>query len=190
MTHDVWVAGVDEAGRGPWAGPVAVGAVILDPRQPIEGLNDSKKLSEKQRDALAPIIKARAKSWSVVLVSAREIDKINILQATFKGMRLAVSQLAISPHSALIDGNRVPPDFPVDAEAIIKGDSKILAISAASILAKVARDQYMDELDIKWPGYGFSQHKGYGTPQHQAALLKLGPCEEHRRSFAPVRKLL
>lgn len=181
------VAGVDEAGRGPLAGPVAVAAVMLDPERRIDGLGDSKRLSEAAREALFPQIQARALAWSIVMVHADEIDRLNILQATLSGMRRAVEDLGIRPEHVLVDGNRVPPGLGVTAEAIVKGDAKIAAISAASILAKVARDAWMRDLDSHHPGYGFAIHKGYPTPMHLEALQRLGPCTAHRKSFSPVR---
>lgn len=181
------IAGVDEAGRGPLAGPVAVAAVILDPARRFDGLGDSKELTEAKREALIPFIEANALAFSIVLVHADEIDSLNILQATLEGMRRAVASLGIRPTRVLIDGNRVPPRLGLDAEAIVKGDAKIAAISAASILAKVTRDRWMLELDAAHPGYGFAAHKGYPTPEHLDALRRLGPCPAHRRSFAPVR---
>lgn len=191
MTDPSWrlpgLAGVDEAGRGPLAGPVAVAAVILDPARRIEGLGDSKGLTEAQRDALFPRIQTQALAWSIVLVHADEIDRLNILQATLEGMRRAIATLSITPTRVLIDGNRVPSGLRVDAEAVVKGDANIAAISAASILAKVTRDRWMLELDAAHPGYGFAAHKGYPTPAHLDALKRLGPCPAHRRSFAPVR---
>jgi len=181
------VAGVDEAGRGPLAGPVAVAAVILDPARRIDGLGDSKALTEARREALFPRIQSQALAWSIMLVHADEIDRLNILQATMTGMRRAVAALAIAPSRVLVDGNRVPPGLGIAAEAIVKGDAKVAAISAASILAKVARDRWMRELDATHPEYGFALHKGYPTPEHLEALRRLGPCPAHRRSFAPVR---
>lgn len=183
-------AGVDEAGRGPLAGPVSVAAVILDPRRPIAGLDDSKKLSRRQRDALYPQIIESALAWHIVFVAAAQIDRVNILNATLDGMRLALLGLSQQPSLALIDGNRLPTALPCPARAIIGGDGLEPAISAASILAKVARDRHMDSLDTRYPGYGFRQHHGYPTAQHLEALRRLGPCAEHRRSFAPVRALL
>ena len=182
--------GVDEAGRGPWAGPVVVAAVRLDPSRPLEGLNDSKALSEKRREALFPLIQAQALAFSIQFVSAQEIDQSDILRATFEGMRRAAQAVWAPGYAARIDGNLVPPNFPCTAEAVVKGDAKVAAIAAASILAKVARDRYMAELENRWPGYGFAQHKGYGTAFHQAALQQLGPCVEHRTSFKPIRALL
>jgi ribonuclease HII len=169
---------------------VAVAAVILDPERPIDGLGDSKAISEAKREALFPIIQAQALAWHVVFVTAEEIDALNILKATMEGMRRAVQGLSVSPSKVLVDGNRVPPGMPVLCEAIVKGDAKVQAIGAASILAKVARDRWMIDLDAQHPGYGFAIHKGYPTPDHLEALRKLGPCPEHRRSFAPVRALL
>lgn len=184
------LAGVDEAGRGPLAGPVAVAAVILDPARRIAGLGDSKALSEARREALFPQIQSQALAWSVVLVQAEEIDRLNILQATLAGMHRAVQALPIRPSKVLVDGNRLPPELGVDAEAIVRGDARIAAISAASILAKRSRDRWMLELDAHHPGYGFAAHKGYPTPAHLDALRRLGPCPAHRRSFAPVRAVL
>ncbi len=181
------VAGVDEAGRGPLAGPVAVAAVVLDPERPIAGLNDSKQLSEARRDALYPQIIERAAAFHIVLVSAAEIDRLNILQATFQGMRQAVAGVAHLARSARIDGNKVPPGLCVPGQFLIGGDGKDAAIAAASILAKVTRDRYMLDLHQRLPHYGFDRHKGYGTAAHLAALQLHGPCDEHRYSFAPVR---
>lgn len=183
-------AGIDEAGRGPLAGPVCVAAVILDPARPITGLDDSKRLTAKRRDALFPLIKERALAWHIVLVDCAEIDRINILQATMSGMRQAAAGLSTTPELALIDGNRVPDALPCPGRAIVGGDHLVAAISAASILAKVHRDRYMVELDARYPGYGFAGHKGYGVKTHMQALERLGPCPEHRRSFAPVRRCL
>jgi ribonuclease HII len=181
------LAGVDEAGRGPLAGPVAVAAVILDPARRIDGLGDSKALTEARREALFPRIQSDALAFAIVLVHADEIDRLNILQATMAGMRRAVAGLAARPSRMLVDGNRVPVGLGIDAEAIVKGDAKIAAISAASILAKVARDRWMRDLDATHPEYGFAVHKGYPTPEHLDALRRFGPCPAHRRSFAPVR---
>jgi len=182
------VCGVDEAGRGPWAGPVVAAAVILTPGNIPPGLNDSKKLTEARRDALfEPIMNAAL--VGVGIVTASRIDEINILQATYQAMRQAVTALARAPHVALIDGNRAPP-LACRAETVIEGDGKCLSIAAASIIAKVTRDRIMHELDGRHPGYGFAAHKGYGTAAHQAALARLGPCAEHRRSFAPIRAIL
>jgi len=183
-------AGVDEAGRGPLAGPVAVAAVILDPAHPIPGLDDSKKLSEKKREALYPLILERALACCIVLVEADEIDRLNIFQATMAGMSRAVAGLSLAPHEALIDGNKLPKDLSCPGRAIVGGDALEPAISAASILAKVSRDRLMVAMEETFPGYGFAVHKGYPTPSHLAALERLGPCPQHRRSFAPVRRLL
>ena len=184
------IAGVDEAGRGPLAGPVVVAAVILDPAQPIEGLADSKQLSEKRRERLFPLIIQRALAHAIVRVEAGEIDRVNILQATLLGMKRALESLAIAPTLALIDGNRIPPSLPCPGRAIVGGDASEPAISAASILAKVTRDRILVEYESRWPGYGFARHKGYPSPAHLEALHRLGPCPEHRRSFAPVRAAL
>ena len=188
-TH-LLVAGVDEAGRGPLAGPVSVAAVILDPSRPIAGLNDSKKLSEKKREMLYPLIVERALAWHIEFVAAEEIDALNILQATLTGMRRALCALSPMAHLARIDGNHLPRDLPCPAEAIIGGDAIEPAIMAASILAKVARDARMRELHAQFPHYGFDRHKGYPSAAHRAALLKHGPCPQHRRSFAPVQRAL
>jgi ribonuclease HII len=186
----VRIAGVDEAGRGPLAGPVCVAAVILDPARPIDGLNDSKKLSERRRDALFPLIRERALAWRIEFVEAGEIDALNILQATLTGMRRALLALAPAAELALVDGNRLPRDLPCPARAIVGGDGLEPAIMAASILAKVARDRRMVELHAHYPQYGFDGHKGYPSPAHLAALRTHGPCPQHRRSFAPVRDAL
>lgn len=190
MSGLLLVAGVDEAGRGPLAGPVSVAAVILDPARPIAGLGDSKALSEARREALAPLIREQALAWHLEWVWPAEIDRLNILQATLAGMARALRALKPAPASALIDGNRLPRDLPCPAQALVKGDAREPAIMAASILAKVARDEYMHALDQRYPGYGFALHKGYPTPVHFEALRRLGPCAEHRRSFAPVRALM
>jgi ribonuclease HII len=182
-------AGVDEAGRGPLAGPVTVAAVILDPGQTIVGLGDSKKLSKKRREALFPEILERSLAWSIVEVSVEEIDRINILQATLVGMKRAVEQLSPAPHLALIDGNH-SPSLDCEVKTIVQGDSLVPAISAASILAKVSRDRLMEKMHQQYPGYGFDQHKGYPTAGHLRQLQEMGPCEIHRKSFAPVRNLL
>ena len=184
------IAGVDEAGRGPLAGPVAVAAVILDPLRPIAGLNDSKKLSEAKREALYPLILERALAWRIELVEAAEIDALNILQATLTGMRRALCALSPAADFARIDGNRLPRDLPCPAEALVGGDATEAAIMAASILAKVARDRLMVALHEEFPEYGFALHKGYPTPAHLAALASHGPCAHHRRSFAPVMRVL
>ncbi len=184
------IAGVDEAGRGPLAGPVAVAAVILDPSRPIAGLNDSKQLSEAKREALYPLILERALAWRIELVEAAEIDALNILQATLTGMRRALRALSPAAEFARIDGNRLPRDLPCPAEALVGGDAIEPAIMAASILAKVARDRLMVALHQEFPVYGFALHKGYPTPAHLAALASHGPCAHHRRSFAPVMRAL
>ncbi len=181
------VAGVDEAGRGPLAGPVTVSAVILN--ESIAGLDDSKKLSEAQRLALVETIKAHALSWSVVHVSVEKIDQINIFQATMLGMQNAVKKLAMKPDKILVDGNKTP-DFGIQANAIIGGDGIEPAISAASILAKCARDQLMVAMHDEFPHYGFAQHKGYGTKKHVNAINEYGPCKHHRKTFAPVKHML
>jgi ribonuclease HII len=183
------VAGVDEAGRGPLAGPVVAAAVILDDARPIRGLADSKVLTARRREQLHDLIRAQALCCSVALASVEEIDRLNILQATLLAMRRAVEGLRLRPHRVLVDGNRVPV-LPVPVEAIVKGDAKVAAISAASILAKVERDRLCAELHAAHPAYGFDGHKGYPTPEHLAALREHGPCPEHRRSFAPVRDCL
>ncbi|MBK6729311.1 MAG: ribonuclease HII [Xanthomonadales bacterium] len=183
------IAGVDEAGRGPLAGPVVVAAVILDPARPIAGLADSKQIGDRRREALECEIRARALAFQIVEVDAATIDRINILQATLQGMREALLRLTISPDEALLDGNHLPRDLPCAARAIVDGDALIAEISAASILAKVHRDRLLVELDAAYPGYGFATHKGYPTAAHLAALERLGPCPAHRRSFAPVRRV-
>ena len=183
------VCGVDEAGRGPLAGPVFAAAVILDPRKPIEGLRDSKKLSEARRDELAPLIKEHALAWAIAECSCEEIDTLNILHATMLAMRRAVEALAMLPTIALIDGNRCPP-MDVRAHAVVEGDDKVHAISAASILAKTARDAALVQLHAQYPQYCFDQHKGYSTALHLERLRLHGPSPVHRRSFAPVRELL
>lgn len=180
------ICGIDEAGRGPWAGPVTAGAVILDARQPIEGLTDSKKLSEKKRQALEPLIKAHATAWGLGWASPEEIDALNIRQANHLAMRRAVEAMGLAPSAIIIDGNDVPDALPCAARAIVKGDLTEPCISAASILAKTARDRVMVEMDDAYPGYGFAAHKGYGTKVHSDALTQLGPCDIHRMSFKPV----
>lgn len=189
-TRPLRIAGVDEAGRGPLAGPVSVAAVILDPDRPIDGLNDSKQLSEAAREALFPLIRERALAWRIEFVEREEIDRLNILQATLTGMRRALEALSPAADLARIDGNRLPRDLPCAAEALVGGDALEPAIMAASILAKVARDARMRELHAQWPQYGFDRHKGYPSPAHLAALAAHGPCPEHRRSYAPVRDAL
>ena len=185
----ILICGVDEAGRGPLAGPVSAAAVILDPAHPIEGLADSKKLSEKQRDRLAPIIRERALAWAVAYAEVGEIDQINILQATLLAMKRAVQALHIQPQQVLVDGLYCPQTG-IPSQAIVKGDSKIAAISAASILAKTARDAFMLKLHEQYPQYGFDGHKGYPTAAHLAALREHGVSDVHRRSFRPVREAL
>jgi ribonuclease HII len=179
--------GIDEAGRGPWAGPVVAAAVVLDATRIPTGLNDSKKLTEAKREALFDPIMAVARV-GVGIVDATRIDETNILAATLEAMALAVAQLSPSPTLALVDGNR-PPKLSIPVRTIVGGDAKCLSIAAASIIAKVTRDRIMRELDLKFPGYEFSRHKGYGTSAHHAALQRLGPCPIHRMSFAPVAKL-
>lgn len=188
-----WVCGVDEAGRGPLAGSVVAAAVILDPSKPIDGLKDSKKLSAKVRDELFDIIIRDSKAWCIAEASAAEIDSINILQATMLAMKRAIEGLEKTlgrlPDKALIDGNRCPK-VNIEMEAIVKGDSKVQAISAASILAKVTRDRDMQVLHEAYPMYGFNQHMGYPTPMHVEALKEFGPCPAHRKTFAPVREVM
>lgn len=176
------VCGVDEAGRGPLAGPVCAAAVILPPDCAIEGLNDSKKLTDKRRRALYDVIVEQAVAYGIAFASHQEIDEVNILQATFLAMRRAASQLAVQPELVLVDGNR-DPQLGLPSQTIVKGDSLSASIAAASILAKVTRDRWMEELDAKYPQYGFAIHKGYGTKRHYAALTEFGPCEEHRQTF-------
>ena len=194
QTSLVWdvgglVAGVDEAGRGPLAGPVMAAAVILDDRRPIVGLADSKKISPRRREALFDEIRAQALCCSIAQASVEEIDALNILQATLLAMRRAVMGLRLPPKLVLVDGNRLPV-LDVRAEAIVKGDDKVPAISAASILAKVSRDRWCQDYHQQFPQYGFDQHKGYGTAEHLAALRMHGPCPQHRRTFKPVTHLL
>lgn len=183
------IAGVDEAGRGPLAGPVVAAAVILDDRAPIKGLADSKQLSERRREQLYDEIRAKALCCSVAQASVEEIDRLNILQATLLAMQRAVLGLRLKPAKVLVDGNRLPA-LDVLAEAVVSGDALVPAISAASILAKVTRDRLLLKLHDQFPGYGFDRHKGYGTAQHLLALRTLGPLEAHRRSFAPVARAL
>ncbi|SUT86950.1 ribonuclease HII [Actinobacillus ureae] len=183
------IAGVDEVGRGPLVGAVVTAAVILDPNNPIEGLADSKKLSEKKRLLLAEEIKAKALCWSLGRAEPEEIDQLNILHATMLAMQRAVAGLNIWPDFVLVDGNYIPT-LPMPAQAVIKGDSLVAEISAASILAKVARDQEMDELDKQYPEYGFAKHKGYPTKLHFEKLEQFGATPFHRKSFAPVKKIL
>jgi ribonuclease HII len=183
------IAGVDEAGRGPLAGPVVAAAVILDDRKPIQGLADSKKLSAKRREALFDEIRAKALCCSIAQASVQEIDQLNILQATLLAMRRAVLGLRLPPKLVLVDGNRLPA-LEMRAQAIVKGDATVPSISAASILAKVSRDRWCVDYHQLFPHYGFAQHKGYGTAEHLAALRQHGPCPEHRRSFRPVAECL
>lgn len=190
VVSDARIAGVDEAGRGPLAGPVVAAAVILRPDQPLTGLADSKKLGAARREYLDGRIRASALDCAIAMVSAGEIDQENILNASLRAMREALHALNPLPDRALIDGNRCPGDLRCPAEAIVRGDATEPAISAASILAKVARDRLMRDLDARYPGYGFARHKGYPTQAHLDALDRLGPCPEHRLSFAPVRKRL
>ena len=186
----IWQAGVDEAGRGPLVGSVFAAAVVLPNEYDLPGLTDSKKLSERRRDELAVLIKQQALAWCVAAASVEEIDRLNILHATMLAMRRAVHGLERLPEKVWIDGNRVPPDLGCEAEAVVKGDSKIIQISAASVLAKTARDAEMYALAERYPQYGFERHKGYGTAEHLAALQRHGALPEHRRSFAPVREIL
>lgn len=183
------VAGVDEVGRGPLCGDVVTAAVILDPSRPIQGLNDSKKLNEKKRDLLYGEICEKALAWAIGRASVAEIDRLNILQATMLAMQRAVQGLSVTPTLVLIDGNRCP-SLPMRAEAIVKGDGLIAEISAASVLAKVVRDREMQSADLLYPGYGLAGHKGYPCPVHLEALARLGITPIHRRTFAPVRKIL
>lgn len=185
--NDGLLAGVDEVGRGPLAGAVVAAAVILPPDHGIEGLADSKRLSPARRETLACLIRERATVWALGRAEPEEIDAINILHAALRAMTRAVAALAIAPETVWVDGNRCP-ELPMPARAIIGGDGSIPSISAASILAKVARDAEMTALDARYPGYGFAAHKGYGTAAHCAALARLGPCPIHRMSFAPVRR--
>jgi ribonuclease HII len=187
--HQQLIASVDEAGRGPLAGPVIAAAVILDATNPIEGLADSKVLSASRREELAALIKERALCWALGRAEVEEIDRLNILRASLLAMKRAVSALSLPPELALVDGNQAP-DLDCPVRTVVRGDATVPAISAASILAKVARDAEMDELDRRFPGYGFSRHKGYPTPAHLLSLETLGVSSIHRRSFAPVRKLL
>ncbi|AEX22877.1 ribonuclease HII [Vibrio natriegens] len=183
------IAGVDEVGRGPLVGDVVTAAVILDPSNPIEGLNDSKKLSEKKRLALLPEIKEKALAWAVGRCSPQEIDELNILQATMVAMQRAIAGLNVQPDLVLIDGNRCP-ELPMDAQAVVKGDLRVAEISAASIIAKVVRDTEMEELDKQYPQFGFAKHKGYPTKAHFDAIEQHGVIDEHRKSFKPVKRAL
>jgi ribonuclease HII len=184
-----FIAGVDEVGRGPLVGDVVTAAVILDPNNPIDGLTDSKKLSEKKRNLLSEEIKEKALCWAIGRADPSEIDELNILHATMLAMQRAVAHLSIQPNFVFIDGNRCP-DLPMSSEAVVKGDSLVPEISAASILAKVARDNEMDELDKVYPDFGFAKHKGYPTKLHFEMLAKYGPTPQHRKSFKPVRNAL
>lgn len=183
------VCGVDEAGRGPLCGPVVAAAVILDPARPVEGLDDSKKLSERARERLALLIRERALAWAVAEASVEEIDRLNILQATMLAMQRAVAAIGVAPQEVRIDGNRCPA-LPYPARAIVQGDATEPSISAASILAKTARDEAMRVLDGRYPQYGLARHKGYPTAAHLAAIERHGVADFYRRSFAPVRKLI
>ncbi len=183
------IAGVDEAGRGPLAGPVVAAAVILDPMRPIAGLKDSKQLTEEAREQLAPIIKERALDWSVAHATVEEIDELNILQATMLAMKRAVAGLTVRPNLVLVDGNRVP-HLDIAVNAVVGGDETVAAISAASIIAKTTRDHWLMDLDRQYPEYGFAKHKGYGTAEHMAAIEKYGPLPVHRKSFGPIKKLI
>jgi ribonuclease HII len=189
IPNHIYLAGVDEVGRGPLAGPVVAAAVILDPENPIEGLADSKKISEKKRELLDRVIRESALAWSLGRAEVEEIDGLNILHASLLAMRRAVEGLSLAPDHALVDGNRCP-DIPCSVEAVVGGDSSVPVISAASIIAKVARDREMVELDRRYPGYGLARHKGYPTKAHLEALQRLGVSDIHRRSFAPVKKVL
>lgn len=183
------IAGVDEAGRGPLAGPVVAAAVILDPSRPVKGLADSKKLSAQTRSLLAEEIRCSAIAWAIGRIDHVEIDRINILQASLLAMKLAVEALAVMPEHVVVDGNQCPRII-LSVEAIVRGDETVPAISAASILAKVCRDEEMVALDTIYPGYGFARHKGYPTADHLTALERLGPSPIHRRSFGPVNRLI
>ncbi len=184
-----WIAGIDEAGRGSLAGPVMAAAVILDPKKPVEGLRDSKKLTACQRERFAGMIKARALAWSLGHAEVAEIDQINILQATLLAMKRATEALAIQPCHIMVDGNN-SPDLACRVTTVIKGDQSDPAISAAAILAKVARDELMVAMDRRYPGYGLAKHKGYPTKQHRQTLLIMGATAIHRRSFKPVQLVL
>lgn len=187
--HGLLLAGVDEVGRGPLAGPVVASAVILDPEKPIEGLADSKKISDKKRDLLFDEIRQKALAWSISRASVAEIDQLNILHASMLAMKRAIEALSPTPEYVLVDGNRCP-QISIPCEAVIKGDDRVACISAASILAKVTRDREMIELDLEYPGYGLAKHKGYPTKAHIEALHKLGVNDLYRRSFKPVKEVL
>ena len=189
MEMPAGLCGVDEAGRGPLAGAVYAAAVMLDPARSIAGLNDSKKLSEKARERLAFIIRAESLAWAVAYATVEEIDRLNILQATMLAMQRAVAGLKVRPQAVWVDGNRCP-DWDYPSRAIVEGDAKVAAISAASILAKTARDAAMRELHARYPQYNFAGHKGYGTAAHLKAIRQHGPCPEHRQSFSPVKQML
>lgn len=182
------VAGVDEAGRGPLAGPVVAAAVLAPDGWTLGGLDDSKKLTAQKRQALEDEIKGSCLSWAIGVATQEEIDSINILQATFLAMRRALEGLSMAPKAVVVDGNRTIPDWPAAQLAVVEGDGKIASIAAASVLAKTCRDRMMVEQDAVWPGYGFAVHMGYPTPSHLKALAELGPCPIHRKSFGPVRK--
>ena len=184
------IAGVDEAGRGPLVGSVVAAAVILDPNNPIQGLNDSKKLTEKKREKLFVEIQEKALAWSIAEATHTEIDELNILQATFLAINRAVNNLKIQPSKVIVDGNQIPKGMSISCEAIVGGDASHAEISAASILAKVARDRQMKALDEKYPVFGFAKHKGYPTKAHYEAITSHGVIDEHRRSYAPVKKAL
>lgn len=190
MPDILLIAGVDEAGRGPLAGPVVAAAVILDPAHPILGLADSKILSATRREHLAAEIRTHALAWALGRAEATEIDQINILQASLRAMQRAVANLPIAPNQVLVDGKHCPAGLTCPCQAIVKGDATVQAISAASILAKVARDAELRELHNRYPAYGFAQHKGYPTAAHREALRRFGPCPEHRRSFTPVAAVI
>ncbi|MGD8573453.1 MAG: ribonuclease HII [Gammaproteobacteria bacterium] len=189
LEYPGWTAGVDEVGRGPLAGPVVAAAVVLDPDRPVDGLRDSKALSAAQRERLAAEITGSALAWAIGVAEPEEIDRVNILQATMAAMRRAVAALVRSPELALVDGNRAP-GLPCPTRTVVGGDRLVPVISAASIVAKVHRDRLMVTLDEAYPAYGFARHKGYGTARHLVALERHGPCPAHRRSFAPVRRLV
>jgi ribonuclease HII len=181
------VAGVDEAGRGPLAGPVVAAAVVLDPRCGWDGVDDSKKLAREAREALYARVLSEARAFAWAVMGPRAIDALNIRRASLEAMRRAVGLLALAPDLVLVDGNDRVPGLACRQEAVIAGDARLLSVAAASVVAKVVRDRIMERLDRVWPGYGFAQHKGYGTPEHLAALNRLGPCPLHRFSFTPVR---
>jgi ribonuclease HII len=183
------VAGVDEAGRGPLAGPVVAAAVILEPGGRWDGMNDSKQVSAQTRDALYVRVRSEARAFAWSVVGPRTIDRLNIRRASLEAMRRAVARLHILPGLVLVDGNDAVPGLPIPQRAVVDGDATMLSIAAASILAKVVRDGIMERMEAVWPGYGFARHKGYGTPEHLEALARLGPCALHRFSFAPVSVL-